>query len=162
MRKLLSTVGAVIIFIFVGSLIYMRGVVLSDFWTQLAVGLFFLAIGILGWGFKSELNYLVKGKAPKFDPRYDHVEAWLFYGPEISYEKGERDPKKNNPRSKLVCNTITKKAYYVNRDVWEMIRGDRIRYHTDDEQDLEEWCKNMGYELVKRDAREYDLLDRGN
>lgn len=149
-------------FIFVAWLIHARGVVLADFWTQLAVGLTLVAIGILYWGFKSEINNLVKGARPKFDPRFGHVEAWLFYGPGISYAQGERHPKKNNPRKKLVCNTVTKKAYYVDSTVWEMIREEKIRWHSDDDQVLDKWCTKMGYELVKKDARLSYLLDLGS
>lgn len=162
MGKSLSIVSALIIFSFVGLLIYKGYVILPDFWTQLAVGLIFLAVGVLSWSFKSEIINLVKGEKLKFDPRFNHVEAWLFYGPEISYEKGERHPRKNNPRKKLVCNTHAKKAYYVDRVVWEMIYDEKIRWHSEDDQDLKEWCTKMGYELFKRDAREVDLLAPSN
>lgn len=160
MRKLLSIICALTFFIFVGMLIYMEEIWLPSFWAELAAGLALVAVGILYWGFEPEIRVLIKGKKP-FDPRYDHVEAWLFYGPETGYEKGERHPQKNNPRSKLVCNTITRKAYYVDREIWKMICEGRIRWHSTDHQDLKKWCRSMGYELVRKDARESHLLDLG-
>lgn len=161
MRKFLSIACALLVFTFVGILIYLEDLVLPEFWSELAAGLMLLAIAILYWGFKPEINDLIRSKKP-FDPRFDHVEAWLFYDPEISYEKGERHPKKNDPRNKLVCNTITKKAYYVDSFVWRMICDGRIRWHSEDDQDLKRWCRKMGYELVKKDARESHLLDLGD
>lgn len=160
MRKLLSVMCALSIFIFIGVLIYTGDILLPDFWTELAVGLMFIAIGILYWSFKSEINRFIKGEE-NFDPRFDHVEAWLFYSRNIRYKKGERNPKKNDPRRKLVCNTITKKAYYVDRVVWKMIREGKIRWHSEDYQNLEKWCAKMGYELIRKDARESHLLNLG-
>lgn len=116
-------------------------------------------MSVLYWGFKPEINRLVKSR--RLDPRFDHIGAWLFYPPEISYEKGERDPRKNNPRNKLVCNTKTRKAYYVDNIVWKMIYNGKIRWHSEDEQDLQKWCDENDYELVKEDARVADLLDLG-
>lgn len=96
------------------------------------------------------------------DLTFDHVEAWLFYPHEISYGRKERDPKRNNPRMKLVCNTITKKAFFVDDDVWRMIYEGQIRWHSEDEQDLERWCRKMGYQLFKRDARLADMLEKNH
>jgi len=73
--------------------------------------------------------------------RLNHVEARLFYPPEISWAAKERDPKKNNPRKKLVCNTVTRKAYYVDDVIWDMIRENKIRWISEDDQDIEEWCR---------------------
>ena len=138
----------------------MEGVLLPSFWTELAAGLTLLAIGVLYWGFKPEINNLVRGRKP-FNQRFNHVEAWLFYDPSTSYRKGERHPKKKNPHNKLVCNTITKKAYYIDRVVWRMICDGEIRWHSAVDQNLEKWCKKMGYKLMKKDARESHLLDLG-
>jgi len=88
----------------------------------------------------------------------DHVEAWLFYDQDVDYIKGERDPKKLNPRHKLVVNNATKKAYFMDSATWKLVKENKIRWHSDNVQDLEEWCVSMGYQLMSRDARLYDLL----
>lgn len=56
MRTLLSVVGAAILFAIVYVLIYLGKVRLFDFYTELAVGLFILACGLLAWGFKPYFN----------------------------------------------------------------------------------------------------------
>lgn len=160
MRRTLSVICALGIFSFVALLVYRGDVLLPAFWAEFAAGLALTGIAALYWGFKPEINRTLRGKA-SFDPKFDHIEAWLFYGPKVHHSKDERDPEKNNPRHKLVCNTITKKAYYIDSVVWRMIRDGKIRWHSDADQDLEKWCIKMGYELVKKDARESHLLDLG-
>jgi hypothetical protein len=93
-----------------------------------------------------------------YDPRFRHVEARLFYPPQISYEKGERDPRKNNPRHKLVLLIDLKEAYRVGTYAWNLIFEEKIRWHSEDDQDLEKWCEKEGYTLYKRDATEELLL----
>jgi hypothetical protein len=94
-----------------------------------------------------------------FDRRFDHVEARLFYPLNIKYENGERDPRKNNPRHKLILMTDLRKAYRVGKYAWNLIYEDRIRWHSEDEQNLEEWCKKEGYTLIPLDATEDRLLE---
>lgn len=94
----------------------------------------------------------------KLDPKFSHVEAWLFYPPSISYAKRQRDPKKNLTRFKLVVLTDLKRAYRVGNYVMSLILLDKIRWHSDDEQDLKEWCEKRGYTFIDKDAIEQDLL----
>ncbi|MHA2345643.1 MAG: hypothetical protein ACXACP_02890 [Candidatus Hodarchaeales archaeon] len=95
----------------------------------------------------------------QYDQRFKHVEARLFYPPEIKYEKGDRDPKRNNPRLKLILLTDLKKAYWVGKYAWNLIYEDKIRWHSEDKQNIEEWCKREGYTLIPRDATESNLLE---
>jgi len=67
MRKVLSVISAVALFLIVGWLIYSGTAILTDFWTELAVGLTLLVFGILYWGFKPEIIRLVKGKKEEPD-----------------------------------------------------------------------------------------------
>lgn len=68
-------------------------------------------------------------------------------------------PKKNKPRLKLILVTDLKKAYWVGNYAWDLIFNNRVRWHSDNEQDLTEWCKKESYTLIKRDATEADLLE---
>lgn len=136
---------------------------LVDIKTPLVISLCVLVFvaTCLFWPRKKDLGVTLENdvtQTTRLDPRFNHVEAWLFYESKIDYDKGERDPKKNNPRFKLVCNTSTKKAFYVDNIVWKMILEDKIRWHSEDYQNTQQWCDSTGYKLIKRDAREADLL----
>ena len=56
MRKPLAVIFAFVPLIFVALLAYWSLVVLVEYWTQLAVGLTLLAVGILYWGWKPEID----------------------------------------------------------------------------------------------------------
>jgi hypothetical protein len=60
MRAIISVMVASILFIFVAYLAYSAGIILPDYWTQLAVVLTAIALGILYWGFRPRINRLVK------------------------------------------------------------------------------------------------------
>lgn len=92
------------------------------------------------------------------DPKFEHLEARLFYPPDVSWEKGERTPHKNNPRHKLVLVTDLKKAYYVGKYAWNLILLDKIPWFSDDEQDLRKWCISEGYEYIPKNGTEKKLL----
>jgi hypothetical protein len=159
MRKLISVICALSVIVIVTLIVVIGHADLSTLGGELAAALVIVALSVLYWGWKPDIDHLV-GKR-RLDPRFDHIEAWLFYDPKISYEKGERSPRKSIPRWKLVCNTRTRYCYYVDDVVWSMIYNGRIRWHSVDEQDLQKWCDGMNYELIKQDAREPDLLNLG-
>jgi hypothetical protein len=56
MRKPLSVIFALVPLIFVALLAYWSLVILVEYWTQLAVGLTLLAVGIIYWGWKPEVD----------------------------------------------------------------------------------------------------------
>jgi hypothetical protein len=56
MRKLLSVIFALVPLIFVTLLAYWGLVTLVEYWTQLAVGLTLLAVPIIYWGWKPEID----------------------------------------------------------------------------------------------------------
>lgn len=56
MRKPLSVIFALVPLILVALLAYWGLVALVEYWTQLAVGLTLLAVGVLYWGWKSEID----------------------------------------------------------------------------------------------------------
>jgi hypothetical protein len=56
MRKPLSVIFALVPLIFVALLAYWSLVILVEYWTQLAVGLTLLSVGILYWGWKPEID----------------------------------------------------------------------------------------------------------
>lgn len=93
------------------------------------------------------------------DPRLKHVEARLFYSSDVNWEKKQIDPKKNNPRHKLILVKDLKKAYHVGTYAWDLILKNKIEWFSEDDQDLEEWCKKRGYTLIPDDASEDKLLE---
>jgi hypothetical protein len=56
MRKWISTVGIIIILVFVGALAFGGLVVLPDFWTSIAVGLFFVVFPLFYWGWTPQIT----------------------------------------------------------------------------------------------------------
>jgi len=68
MRKIFSVLGALILLSFVSYLICSGSVILPDYWTEVAVALTMMAIGLLVWGFKPEIMRLVKGKKSREKP----------------------------------------------------------------------------------------------
>jgi hypothetical protein len=100
-----------------------------------------------------------KSSGKNAKPNFDHVEARLFYPKKYSWEKGERDPKKNVPRLKLVLVKDLKKAYYVGDYALKLIQNGKIRPFSEDEQDLAEWCRKHGYVLIPEDGTEDKLLE---
>src|SRR3972149_12004408 len=119
MRKSLSVLVAIILFLIVGYLLFSGGVNLLDFSTGLALLLAGSAITVLWWGFKPEIMRWLKKKptpdavaiSSSLDHSLRHVEARLFYPVDVRWNKKQRDPKKNNPRLKLVLIKDLKEAY---------------------------------------------------
>jgi len=72
MRTIISVLVASIFFIFVAYLAYSGGIILPDYWTQLAVVVTAIALGILYWGFRPRINRLVKERA---NPQESKAEA---------------------------------------------------------------------------------------
>lgn len=166
MRRTLSVIGASVLFVVVGLLIKQGGVDFTEYSTQLAVILTTMSIGLLVWGFRPTFVHLFREKpisdlsveiSRPLDPKFKIVEARLFYPRTISRER--RDPKKVNPYHKLILIKDLKKAYYVGSYAWNLILTNKIEWFTEDDQDIEEWCKKEGYVLVKEDATEDYLLE---
>ena len=166
MRRILSVIGACVLFIIVGFLIYQGEIVLSEYSTQLALILTTTAIALLAWGFRPTFVQLFREKpisnisveiSRSLNPKFKHVEARLFFPHNVSREK--RDPKQTKPRHKLILIKDLKKAYYVGSYAWNLIITNKIEWFTEFEQDLDEWCKKGGYELIKRDSTEAVLLE---
>lgn len=105
--------------------------------------------------------YLVRtGKASSNEPNFDHVIAFFFYPKKYSWDKGERDPNKIVPRQKLLLITDLKKAYYFDDFGMELVKNERVRWFSENEQDnLEDWCTKKGYKLVPDNATEEMLLE---
>jgi hypothetical protein len=62
-RKILSIFGVLILIILVISILRSRNVALLDYWTGLAAGLSLLIPVILYWGFKPDIDELIRGKS---------------------------------------------------------------------------------------------------
>jgi hypothetical protein len=62
MRATISTITAIALLIIVVYLAYSGSITLPDYWTQLAVTLTAIALGILYWGFKPRIDSLLKEK----------------------------------------------------------------------------------------------------
>jgi len=63
MRKTLAIISSVILFIIVFFLLYKGDILLTSYLTELAVGLTLFGIAILYWGFKPEIEEIVRGKS---------------------------------------------------------------------------------------------------
>jgi hypothetical protein len=93
-------------------------------------------------------------------PNFDHIQAWFFYPKKYSWGKGERDPKKHVPRQKVVLVTDSKKAYFMGKYAIDLVLNEKVRWFSDDKQEnLGEWCKNKGYELMHEIGTEDLLLE---
>jgi len=62
MRTAISITVAIILFTFVGYLVYSESIALSEYWTSLAVTLTAIALGILYWGFKPKIDRFFEKK----------------------------------------------------------------------------------------------------
>lgn len=62
-RTLVSIVVAFVLLILVLYIAYSGNIILPDYWTQLAVALTAIALGVLYWGFEPQINSFLKGKA---------------------------------------------------------------------------------------------------
>jgi hypothetical protein len=68
MRKPLAVIGACVLFFAVGWLVNSGKVNFGDFLTQLAAALILMALGVLYWGFRPEIDRAVRERrGPKFD-----------------------------------------------------------------------------------------------
>jgi hypothetical protein len=68
MRKPLSVIFALLPLIFVALLAHWSLVILVEYWTQLAVGLTLLSVGIIYWGWKPEVDrWFADKRSPKLD-----------------------------------------------------------------------------------------------
>lgn len=154
----------------IGIFFYYFGVIqnLSSLIEQVLAGLFIAMIlgGVALWwkGKKTATDMSVI--VSNFDPKLRHIEARLFYPSLPKWkrflhfnERKERNPKKKNPRHKLILVKDLKKAYYVGAYGWNLIVKDKIEWFSENEQDLEEWCKKEGYTLIPNEATEDSLLE---
>jgi molybdopterin-guanine dinucleotide biosynthesis protein A len=172
-ERVISIIGAVVVFLFVGYLLFL-GVDLSYLTTELAVGLFFLGIGIIWWGFRSDIERWIKKKPDmrKLDPRLEHVEACLFYPPEYRNKK-KIFQRRHKPIYELVLLTDSHIAFYLGEYVRSLILNGKINLHTEylekksydwykaGEKNalvLVSWMRWNGYHLIERVANESDLL----
>lgn len=154
-RKIISVLGGAILLLLVGVWVYSGDLILPDFITRLVVGIIIMAITPI---FANALRKSTfEPKVNPFNPKYDYIEARLFYPRTISWER--RDPRKIKPHYKLILIKDLKKAYYVGSYVWNLILTNQIEWVTEDEEDLDEWCGKKGYALIKEDATEYNLLE---
>lgn len=91
MHKPLATIGAISTGIVVLLVIWLGKVNLPEYWTQLAVALTVLAIGMLGWGWKDEIEEWINSqhaqpilevslKAVNPEEAVERVEVWLPNG----------------------------------------------------------------------------------
>lgn len=62
MRTKISIIVATVLIIFVIYFAYSGNIALSDFWTQLAVALTIIALSILYWGFRPQIERFLRGK----------------------------------------------------------------------------------------------------
>lgn len=170
-EKTISVFVVIIIFIFVGYLLHL-GVDMSYFTTELAVGLIFLAIPILWWGFRSDIERWVKKRSDAsigsdvVIPNFEHVEVRIFYPPKRRWEKTRVlekhwwEIRKQSPsRQKLALVKDLRKAYYVGTYAWNLILKGKIEWFHEEDQDIEDWCKKEGYKLVKENASKDNLLE---
>ena len=137
---------------------YLVGVItdLQNVIEQVLVGLI-LAMILVGAG----LIYKGRKSKPKTSnkPNFNHVEAHLFYPKKYSLEK--RDPNKHVPRQKLVLVKDLKKAYEMGDYALKLVTTGKIKswFPEDEQNDLDEWCKKNGYDLLHEEATEEKLLE---
>lgn len=112
------------------------------------IGITLIIIGF--W--KKSPNKLIK-------PNFDHVIACFFYPEKYSWDKGERDPNKIVPRLKLVLVTDSEKGYYIGDYIMKLVKNRKIKWLSEDKQDLNEWCKNTGYKLIPEIGTEEKILE---
>jgi hypothetical protein len=170
-REILSVVGAIAIIIILTTLLSTRVFNLSDVSSAFALVLVGSIFGILFWGFKPRVEQAIRGKPPEkklalLDGKFRHIEARFFYPPKHRWEKIRVLKKhwweiwKQAPsHHKLVVVKDLRKAYYVGTYVWNLIAEGKIEWFSEEEQDIDEWCKREGYKLVKEDASEDKLLE---
>jgi len=52
-----------------------------------------------------------------------------------------------------------KKAYWVGKFAWNLIIEDKVEWFSEEDQDLDQWCKKEGYTWMKEEATEDKLLE---
>jgi hypothetical protein len=87
MREGISIAVASAFFILVAYLVFSGSVILSDFWTGLAVGLTLIALGVLYWGFKPQINRSFMEKR-----KFQNVETEIAPSMEMERQKRELLP----------------------------------------------------------------------
>jgi hypothetical protein len=122
--------------------------------------LLFLILGIVG-SILIAVSLRKKSSTVKpTEPDFNHVEAWFFYPRRYSWDRGERDPKKFVPRQKLVLVKDLKKAYYIGDYALNLVLTGKIKsWFSEDEQDLDKWCPDKGYNLTHEEGTEEKLLE---
>lgn len=142
---------------------FLSGLSLSDVLliVMVIIGGLLIAVGL--W--KSRLN-VSKPKVMSLDPKFSHVSARLFYSPKRRWHKTRVPTKhwweisKQTPsRHKLVLVKDLKKAYWVGKFAWDLIIEDKIEWFSEEDQDLDQWCKKEGYYLVNEEATRDKLLE---
>ena len=96
------------------------------------------------------------------DQRFSHVYAFFFYPKSVSWEKGERDPRKLMPRLKAIVNYVNKEAFWMSEYALALFKEDKIQWVTAEldpytEEEMRKYLKNRGIDLVEKPAYEVDL-----
>ncbi|MGD0177828.1 MAG: hypothetical protein ABSC50_13495 [Candidatus Bathyarchaeia archaeon] len=96
------------------------------------------------------------------DQRFSDVYAFFFYPKSVSWEKGERDPRKLMPRLKAIVNYSNKKAFWMLEYALALFKEGKIQSVTAEldpytEEEMEKYLKNHGIDLVDKPASEVDL-----
>ena len=119
---------------------------------------------VIPWVMKTSERRLSPDAASKLDPKLGHVFAMFFYPPEVSWERGERNPKENMPRFKAILNTKTRpiKAFWTGVYASSLIENDKIEYITatgNSESDVKQYFAERKIELVDKPASKADLME---
>lgn len=180
LRRVLSVIVAIVIFSAVVLLIVVQGINLVDFSTQLAVALIPIGLAILFWGFKPDIEKLLRkdtslvakttvldwrdDMAGKLDPKFEHVTAYFFYPKTVSWTKGERNPMRNMPRFKAIVNHDTNIAYWMTEYAIDLFRKGKVQHVSVDgssDEDMKAFFHNKGITLIEKPATESALLEHG-
>ena len=101
----------------------------------------------------------------KFDDRFRNVYGIFFYPKEVSWEKGDRDPRKNMLRFKVVVNHESKKAFWMVDYALGLFKDDKIQSVTMElepytNEKMKRALKQLGFELQNKTAYESDLIEK--
>jgi hypothetical protein len=88
MRTIVSILVACALFVLVGYLAYSGIIILSDFWTGVAVVLVATALGVLYWGFRPQIGRLFKEKRSGDESEAETVSARYQVESEEKHVKG--------------------------------------------------------------------------
>lgn len=141
---------------------FLSGLSLSDLLlvVMLIIGCLLIVVSV------SKSRPIASKPEASFDPKFSHVNAHLFYPAKRWWHKRRVLRKrwweiwKQIPcRHKLALVKDLKKAYWVGKFAWNQIIEGKIEWFSEEDQDLDQWCRKEGYTLFREEADEDKLLE---